>query len=71
MAATSCLALLALALASGSRGAIEAEQVFVVPRPMMERQRRVFSLPRGQSLDIDFLPEAYDAVSTPTSNVYY
>lgn len=28
---------------------------------MMARQRRVIRLPRAQSLDIDFLPEAYDA----------
>jgi len=59
--AMSCLALLALVLASHSRGAVEAEQAFVVQRPMMQRQRRVFPMPRGQSLDIDFLPEAYDA----------
>lgn len=41
--------------------AIVAEQVVYVRPAMMERQHRVIRVPRTQSLDIDFLPEAYDA----------
>ena len=43
------------------KGAIAAEEVAVLQKAMMHRQRRAFTMPRGQILDIDFLPEAYDA----------
>jgi len=50
-----------IALTSQHGGAIVAEEVVFVRPVMMERQRRIIRVPRTQSLDIDFLPEKYDA----------
>ena len=58
--AAACLSVALWAGSSRRGGAIEAEAM-PVRQAMMQRQRRAIGMPRGQMLDIDFLPIAYDA----------
>lgn len=60
-AAVACLVLLVIISQPRNDSTIAEEQVVFVRPRMMERQRRVIRMPRTQSLDVDFLPEAYDA----------